>query len=42
MSSDIVRESLRRITVWGVGHRSNQAKRVATKLIRRDARWHQL
>lgn len=42
MSSDIVRESLRRITVWGVGHRSNQAKRAATKLIRRDARWHQL
>lgn len=42
MSSDIVRESLRRITVWGVGHRSTQAKRAATKLIRRDARWHQL
>ena len=42
MSPDIMRESLRRITVWGVGHRTSQAKRVATKLIRRDARWHQL
>ena len=38
MSGDIMRESLQRITVWGVHHRADQLRR----LRRREATWHQL
>lgn len=38
MSGDIMRESLQRITTWGVHHRAGQLRR----LRRREATWHQL
>jgi dolichol-phosphate mannosyltransferase len=38
MSGDIMRESLQRITVWGVHHRAEQLRRLG----RREATWHQL
>jgi dolichol-phosphate mannosyltransferase len=42
MNGDIVSESLRRITTWGVGHRVAQAKDLATKVGRREPTWHRL
>jgi len=42
MSRDIVVESLRRITAWGVGHRTAQAKGLAKRVTDRDPQWHQL
>ena len=38
MSGAIMRESLQRITVWGVEHRAEQLR----ALVRREPRWHQL
>lgn len=38
MSRDIMTESLRRITGWGVRHRARQAR----ELVRRPERWHEL
>jgi dolichol-phosphate mannosyltransferase len=38
MSRDIMRESLQRITVWGVHHRAGQVR----SLRRREPRWHRL
>jgi dolichol-phosphate mannosyltransferase len=38
MSGDIVRESLRRITTWGLQHRADQLRRLG----RREATWHRL
>jgi dolichol-phosphate mannosyltransferase len=38
MSGAIMRESLQRITVWGVEHRAEQLRSLA----RREPRWHQL
>ena len=38
MSGAIMRESLQRITVWGVEHRAEQLR----SLVRREPRWHQL
>ncbi len=47
MSGDIVRESLLRVTLWGIGHRSRQAAGVlcrgATRLgTRKEPTWHRL
>ena len=42
MSKDIMVESLRRITAWGVGHRTAQAKGLAKRVTDRDPQWHQL
>jgi dolichol-phosphate mannosyltransferase len=38
MSGDIVRESLQRITVWGLQHRAGQLRRVS----HREPTWHRL
>ncbi|WP_270888044.1 polyprenol monophosphomannose synthase [Pedococcus sp. 5OH_020] len=38
MSGDIMRESLRRITVWGVQHRGEQLRRLS----RREPTWHRV
>lgn len=38
MSKDIMRESLQRITVWGLQHRAGQLR----SLVRREPKWHQL
>ena len=38
MSHDIVRESLRNITMWGVSYRLGQVR----SLVRREPRWHRL
>jgi dolichol-phosphate mannosyltransferase len=38
MSQDIVKESLRKITTWGVRYRLGQVR----SLFRREPRWHQL
>jgi dolichol-phosphate mannosyltransferase len=38
MSGDIMRESLQRITLWGLEHRSRQAR----DLLRREPTWHRL
>lgn len=40
MSRDIVVESMRNITGWGIGHRARQARELATGA--RGGRWHQL
>ena len=39
MSGDIMRESLRRITSWGVHHRADQLRGLSR---RREATWHEL
>ena len=41
MSRDIMTESLRRITTWGVGHRVRQA-RSAVAAARPPEKWHTL
>lgn len=38
MSKDIMRESLQRITVWGLEHRAGQLR----SMVRREPKWHQL
>ena len=38
MSRDIMTESLRRITGWGVRHRTRQVR----QLVAREPRWHEL
>lgn len=38
MDGDVVKESMRRITGWGLEHRRQQAERI----LRRDRRWHAL
>jgi dolichol-phosphate mannosyltransferase len=38
MSKDIMRESLQRITVWGLQHRAGQLR----SLVRREPQWHRL
>jgi dolichol-phosphate mannosyltransferase len=38
MSKDIMRESLQRITVWGLQHRAGQLR----SMVRREPKWHQL
>ena len=38
MDGDVVKESMRRITGWGLEHRRQQAKQI----LRRDRRWHAL
>lgn len=38
MSRDVMNESLRRITAWGVAHRTAQVK----ELLRREPTWHRL
>jgi dolichol-phosphate mannosyltransferase len=46
MSGDIMRESLQRITVWGVQHRANQlrglSRRVSARASDREPTWHRL
>ena len=42
MSRDIMTESLRRITAWGVGHRSAQVKGLAQRVSQREPEWHRL
>ncbi len=42
MSRDIMAESLRRITSWGVGYRGAQVRAAAGRLARREPRWHRL
>lgn len=42
MSRDVVRESLRRITTWGVGHRAGQVRALAGRVTHREPRWHRL
>ena len=38
MDGDVVKESMRRITGWGLEHRRQQAEHI----LRRDRRWHAL
>ena len=38
MDGDVVKESMRRITGWGLEHRRRQAEQI----LRRDRRWHAL
>jgi dolichol-phosphate mannosyltransferase len=40
MSPDIMKESLRRITGWGVRHRARQLRELVA--VRREPRWHEL
>ncbi len=40
MSGDIVKEALKRITVWGLAHRGRQVRAVVDR--RREPRWHTL
>lgn len=42
MSGDIMRESLQRITVWGLQHRADQLRKVGGKVTDREPTWHQL
>lgn len=42
MSRDIMTESLRRITSWGVGYRASQLRARATAAARREPTWHRL
>ena len=42
MSRDIMLESLRRITTWGVGYRGGQARSAVSRLAHREPRWHRL
>ena len=38
MDGDVVRESMARITGWGIAHRKGQVRR----LLDREPTWHQL
>jgi dolichol-phosphate mannosyltransferase len=38
MSGDIMRESLQKITAWGLSHRADQVRRLG----RREPTWHRL
>ena len=42
MSRSIMTESLRRITSWGLGYRGAQVRAAASRLTRREPRWHRL
>ncbi len=42
MSRDVMTESLRRITSWGVGYRGAQVRSRVARLTRREPRWHRL
>lgn len=42
MSRAIVSESLRRITVWGLGHRARQVRELTSRIGTREPRWHRL
>lgn len=42
MSTDVIAESLRNVTAWGIRHRANQMAGWARRLTRREARWHRL
>jgi dolichol-phosphate mannosyltransferase len=42
MSSDVIRESLERITLWGVHHRADQLRRLGRRVSDREPTWHRL
>lgn len=42
MSRDIMTESLRRITAWGVGYRTGQLRASAARVAHPEPRWHRL
>lgn len=42
MSRDVMTEQFKRITAWGLGHRSRQIKAQVSAQSRRSARWHRL
>jgi dolichol-phosphate mannosyltransferase len=42
MSRDVMTESLRRITAWGVGYRGRQARAAVTAAVHREPTWHRL
>jgi dolichol-phosphate mannosyltransferase len=42
MSGDIMRESLQRITLWGLQHRAGQLRKVGGRISEREPTWHRL
>jgi dolichol-phosphate mannosyltransferase len=42
MSGDIMRESLQRITVWGLQYRAHQLRAAGRRLSDREPTWHRL
>lgn len=42
MSREVVAESLRRITLWGLGHRARQVRAAAASIVAREPTWHRL
>ncbi len=42
MSRDIMRESLQRITAWGLHHRADQLRSVGRRMSDREPTWHRL